>query len=109
MCCLHCAFSMDQPKYLSFGKELTISQTTNLDPSKLEEFADDNFKFYENGRKLSKWLENMAGQREIARYKQFLRFPVFSKDLYCRHAKPGTVWERALIFNLSGIFHNNNS
>ena len=26
--------------------------------SKLKEFADDSFKFDENGRKLSKWIEN---------------------------------------------------
>ena len=29
-----------------------------LDPSKLKQFVDDNFKFDENGRKFSKWLEN---------------------------------------------------
>ena len=32
---------------------LIISQTTNLDSSKLKEFADDNFKFDKNGLKLS--------------------------------------------------------
>ena len=31
---------------------------TNFDSSKLKEFADDNFKFDENGRKLSKREEN---------------------------------------------------
>ena len=29
-----------------------------LDSSNLKEFADDNFKFYENGRKFSKQVEN---------------------------------------------------
>ena len=37
-----------------------------LDPSKLEEFADDNFKFDENGRKLTKREENTVGKGEIA-------------------------------------------
>ena len=46
-----------------------------LDPSKLKEFADDNFKFNKNGRKLSKQEENSAGKGEIARYEQFLLFP----------------------------------
>ena len=46
-----------------------------LDPSKLKEFADDSFKFDENGRKLSKREENTVGKREIARYEQFLLFP----------------------------------
>ena len=42
---------------------------------KLKEFADDNFKFDENGRKLSKQVENTVGKWEIARYEQFLLFP----------------------------------
>ena len=46
-----------------------------LDTSKLKEFADDNFEFNENGRKLSRWVENMVGKGEIARYEQFLLFP----------------------------------
>ena len=45
-----------------------------LDSSKLKQFADDNFKFDENGRKFSKWLENTVGKGEIARYEQFLLF-----------------------------------
>ena len=40
-----------------------------LDSSKLKEFADDNFKFDENGRKLSKWVENTVAKGEIARHK----------------------------------------
>ena len=51
-----------------------------LDSSKLKEFTDDNFKFDENGRKFSKWVENTEGKGEIAHYLQFLLFPVFSKD-----------------------------
>ena len=46
-----------------------------LDPSKLKQFAGDNFKFDENGKKFSKWLENTVGKGEIARYEQFLLFP----------------------------------
>ena len=34
--------------------------------SKLEEFADDNFKCDENARKLSKRIENTVGKGEIA-------------------------------------------
>ena len=36
--------------------------------SKLTEFADDNFKFDENGRKFSKEVENTVGRGEIACY-----------------------------------------
>ena len=46
-----------------------------LDSSKLKEFAEDNFKFDDNVRKLSKWVENTEGKGEIARYEQFLLFP----------------------------------
>ena len=41
-----------------FGNGLTHYHMTNFDSSKLKEFADDNFKFDENGRKLSKREEN---------------------------------------------------
>ena len=58
-----------------------------LDSSKLKELVDNNFKFDENGRKLPKWVENAEGKEKIVCYKQFLLFPVFSKDLYCRHIK----------------------
>ena len=43
--------------------------------SKLKQFADDNFKFDENGRNFYKWVENIVGKEEIARCKQFLLFP----------------------------------
>ena len=58
-----------------------------LESSKLKEFADNNLKFDENGRKLSKWVENTVGKGKIARYKQFLLFPVFSKGLFPRGVK----------------------
>ena len=46
-----------------------------LHSSKLKEFADDNLKFEESGRKFSKRVENSVGKGEIARYEQFLLFP----------------------------------
>ena len=67
-----------------------------LDSSKMKEFADNNFKFDENGRKLSKRVENTVGKREIARYEQFLLFPqcflqkTCTTDMY----QPVLVWER---------------
>ena len=48
---------------------------TILDPSKLKEFAENNFRYDETGRKFSKLVENIAGKGEIARYEQFLLFP----------------------------------
>ena len=46
-----------------------------LDSSKLKEFADDNCKFDEDGRKFAKWVENTVGKGDIALYDQFLLFP----------------------------------
>ena len=46
-----------------------------IDSSKLKEFAEDNFKFDEKGRKFLKRVENTVGKGEIARYEKFLLFP----------------------------------
>ena len=56
---------------------LTLSPNQQiLGSCKLKEFADDNSKYDENGEKFSKWVENAAGKGEIARYEQFLLFPL---------------------------------
>ena len=66
-----------------------------LDSSKLKEFIDDNFKFDENGRKFSRWLENTVGKGEIARYEQFLLFPRCFHSLVLQTGKkPGLIWVR---------------
>ena len=70
-----------------------------LDSSKLREFADDNFKFDENGRKLSKRVENTVGKGEIAHYEQFLHFPrCFEKACFPGASKGLIVWEWVNIF-----------
>ena len=46
-----------------------------LDSPKLKDLADDNFRFNDNGRKLSTLVENTAGKGEISCYEQFLLFP----------------------------------
>ena len=62
--------------------------------SKLKEFADDNFKFDKNGRKLSNRVENTVGKGEIARYEQFLFFPqCFLKACFPWTSKGVIVWE----------------
>ena len=81
------SFSLDQSRNLSFSKGLMHLQ-------KLKEFADNNFKFDENGRKLSKLVENTVGKGEIARYEQFLLFPqCFQKACFPGASKGGIVWE----------------
>ena len=56
-----------------------------LDSSKLEKFADDHFKFDENGEEFPKRRVNPVEKGEIAPYEQVPLFPVFSKDLYLIH------------------------
>ena len=46
-----------------------------LDSSKMKDFADDNFKFDENGRKFCKKVKDTVGKGEISSYEQFLLFP----------------------------------
>ena len=43
-----------------------------LDSSKLKEFAEDNFRFDENGSNLFEWVENTEGNGEIACYEKIL-------------------------------------
>ena len=65
-----------------------------LDSSKLKDFAYDNLKFEENGRKLFKPVENTVGKGEIARYEQFLLFPqCFQKACFSGASKGVIVWE----------------
>ena len=60
----------------------------------MKEFADDNFKFDKNGRKLSKWVENAVGKGEAACYEQFLLFPqCFQKACFPGASKGVIVWE----------------
>ena len=71
-----------------------ITRRQILDSSKLKEFADDNFKFDENERKLSKQIENTVEKGEIACYKQFLLFPqCFQKACFPEASKGVIVWE----------------
>ena len=55
---------------------------------------NNNFKFDENGRKLSKWVENTVGKGEIAPDEQFLLFPkCFQKACFPGLSKGVIVWE----------------
>ena len=80
-----------------------INPFPNNNSSKLKEFADDNIKFGENGRKVFRQVENTAGKGAIARYEQFLLFPhCFSKDLCCRHVKTRACLGEGLKSGLCG-------
>ena len=76
-----------------------------LDSSKLKQCADDNFEFDENTRKLSQREENTVGKGEIARYEQFLLFPLcFHKACFPGASKGVNVWEWVKIV-ICRLFH----
>ena len=55
----------------------------------MKEFSNDNSKFDEKGKKLSKRVENTVGKGEIAHYEQFLLFPqCFQKTNTAEKQKP---------------------
>ena len=65
-----------------------------LDWSKLQQFADNSFKFDEKSRKFSKLVENTVGKGEIAHYEQFLLFPqCFQKACFPGASKCVILWE----------------
>ena len=53
----------------------------------MKEFADDNFTFDENGRKLFKQVGNTVGKGEIARNMQFFLFPECFQKTCTAHVK----------------------
>ena len=85
--CKSLTFSLSELNFQDYIFFIPSPDDKILDSSKLKEFADNDFKFNENARKLSKRVENTVGKGEIARYEQFLRFPVFSKGLFPRGVK----------------------
>ena len=80
-----------------------------LDSSKLKDFADDNFKFNKNGRRLSKSLENNVENRRNCLLRAISPFPtVFSKRPVVKSPlKRGLVWERVKsIFPFSDVIQS---
>ena len=75
-----------------------------LDSSKLKDFADDYFKFEENGRKFSKRVENTIGKGEIAPYEQFLLFPQCFQKTSTANTKKKALFGKGLGLTLTS--HN---
>ena len=77
--------SIDLTLYHTITTFIPFLDNKILDRSKLNQSADNNFKFHENSRKFSKQVENTVGKGEIARYTVFPT--VFSKGLFPRGVK----------------------
>ena len=79
-----------------------------LDGSKLKQSADNNFKFHENSRKFSKWVENTVGKGEIACYEQFLLFPQCFQKACFPGASKGVIvreWVNSRLGEGQILFH----
>ena len=68
----------------------------NLRLPKVNEFADDNLIFDENGGNSSKWVENTGGKGEIACYEQFLLFHCVFKRYVLLACKNKGLFEKGL-------------
>ena len=79
------------------SKVLTLSQTKILDSSKLKEFADNNYKFDENGRKFIKHVENTVGKRENALTSNFSFSHIVFKRLELQTHKNQGLFGKGLI------------
>ena len=55
----------------------TLSQKDKFQTSKLKEFANDYLKFYGNGRKFPKMVENTVEKGEIAHYSRVYDVKVY--------------------------------
>ena len=49
--------------------------TNFIDSSKLKDFADDNFKFDKNGRKIFEWWKTLWEKKKLLVTSKFLLFP----------------------------------
>ena len=74
-----------------YNNKYPITRRQILESSKMKEFADDNYNFDENDRKLSKRVEKSVGKGEIARYEQFLLFPQCFQKICFPEASKGVI------------------
>ena len=87
--------SVDSGSGCIFSGSVNFPKRQILESSKLKVFPDDNFKFNENGRRLTKWVENTIRKGEIACYEPFLLLPqCFRKTCTAYMYKQGLVSER---------------
>ena len=68
-------------------RQLTHYQRQISDSSQLKYFAEDNFKVKENGRKLSKPIEDTVGKGEICSLRAISPFPSVFKRLVSQGIK----------------------
>ena len=114
LCDLYVKLHMKNTEYSSLHVSEPFPNQQILNSSKLQEFADDNFKSNENGRKFSKWLENTVEKRRNCSLRAISPIPpAFSKDLYCRRIKSrtclGNGYHRPILLDPEFLSHTNST
>ena len=75
----------------------------------MNQFAFNNFKFDENGRKLSKKVENTLEKGDIACYKQFLLLPLCFQNTYIPKVKTKACLEKVKYIYLDFSFKSSHT
>ena len=109
----HLNFSQNTPCLLARGgkknlkishiltkKFLTFTKRQILDSSKLKEFADDNFKFDENGRKFLKPVENTVGKRRNCSFSH----SVFKTQVMQTHKIQGLFGKGLTLYQTTQVY-----
>ena len=80
---------------------LTFPKQQILDPSKVKDFTDDNFKFHKNGRKFFRWVENTVEKE------QFLLFfhSVFKRLALHTHKNQGLFGKGLILSQIRPGFY----
>ena len=91
--------------YSEFVQDFLANLILPFPKRQILEYADENFKFYENGRKFFKTVEKRCGNRRNCSLRAISPFlTVFSKNLYCRQVKTraclgkGCTWKGLSFF-----------
>ena len=82
------AFTLDKPRILLFGKELTFSQTTSFRFFQIQRVCRQQFQSWWKWHKVLLKSRKHCGKRRNCLLRAISAFlTVFSKDLYCRHVE----------------------
>ena len=89
------AFNLVQSLNFTFGRVSTRSQTTNFKLFQTDRVCRRRFQICQKVQKVLHTGKKHCRKRRNCSYRAISPVPTgFSKDLYCRHVKPGLVWER---------------
>ena len=89
--------------------KVNLFPNENLDSYKLKDFTEDDFKFDENGRKISEMINTLWEKKKLlVTSNVFFSHSVFKRPVLQTRKIKGLVWERVKWYKLSlSTFHLN--